>query len=270
MLSIFLIALREGVEASLIIGILVAYLKKANREKSLPAIWLGVASAAAAALAFGAFLTFTSTQLSVRGEEIFAGTTSIAAVVMVTFMVFWMKSSARGIKADLHGKLEAALPLGNFALAATAFLAVAREGLETALFVFSNFKNVSKDSAPSLGLVLGLASAVLLGVAMYRRSIKINLAKFFTVTGSALIIIAAGVLAHGVNEFQKFNALPGVNNFAWDWKGANSFLSTVLDGTIGIGTSITWLQLLVWAVYISLTLKAYLKKPAPTPELVKA
>jgi len=85
-----------------------------------------------------------------------------------------------------------------------------------------------------------------------------------------LIIIAAGVLAHGVNEFQKFNALPGVNNFAWDWKGANSFLSTVLDGTIGIGTSITWLQLLVWAVYISLTLKAYLKKPAPTPELVKA
>ena len=146
MLSTFLIALREGVEASLIIGILVAYLKKANREKSLPAIWLGVGVAATLTLGFGAFLTFTSTQLSVRGEEIFAGTTSIVAVLMVTFMVFWMKASARGIKADLHGKLDAALPLGNLALTVTAFFAVAREGLETALFVFSNFKNVSKDS----------------------------------------------------------------------------------------------------------------------------
>ena len=270
MLSTFLIALREGVEASLIIGILVAYLKKANREKSLPAIWLGVGVAATLALGFGAFLTFTSTQLSVRGEEIFAGTTSIAAVLMVTFMVFWMKASARGIKADLHGKLDAALPLGNLALTVTAFFAVAREGLETALFVFSNFKNVSKDSAPSLGLILGLLAAISLGIAIYRRSIQINLGKFFTVTGSALLVIAAGVLAHGVNEFQEFNALPGAGAYIWNWKSANSVLSTVLDGTIGIGTSITWLQLFIWAAYLSLTLRSYLKKPAPAPQLLKA
>jgi high-affinity iron transporter len=269
-LSTFLIALREGVEASLIIGILVAYLKKSNHEKSLIPMWLGVGVAATMSLVFGAVLTFTSAELPKHGEELFAGTTSIAAVVLVTFMVFWMRASARGMKAELQGKIDAALPLGSFAISAAAFFAVARESLETALLVFSNFKSVSKDSAPSVGLILGLISAILLGVAIYRRSVKINLSKFFTITGSALIIIAAGVLSHGLNEFQNLGWLPGLKTFAWNWKGANSFLSTVLDGTIGIGTSITWLQLLAWAVYSSLTLKAYLKKPAITPELIKA
>lgn len=270
MLSTFLIALREGVEASLIIGILVAYLKKSNREKSLPAIWLGVGTAATLSIIFGAILTFTSAELPKHGEEVFAGTTSLAAVLLVTFMVFWMRASARGLKAELQGKIDAALPLGGFALSAAAFFAVAREGLETALLVFSNFKSVSKDSAPSLGLVLGLLTSVALGIAIYRRSIKINLSKFFTITGSALIVIAAGVLAHGISEFQSLGWLPGANAFSWNWKGANSALSTILDGTIGVGTTFTWLQLLVWGAYISLTLKAYLKKPAPTPELVKA
>ncbi|TSA47531.1 MAG: iron transporter [Actinomycetales bacterium] len=258
MLSTYLIALREGLEASLIIGILVAYLQRSNRGKSLPYLWLGVAIAISSSLIFGAFLSFTSTQLSRRGEEIFAGTTSVAAVIFVTFMVFWMKRSARFMADDLRNKIDVALPLGKIALVSAAFFAVAREGLETALFVFSNFKTVSKDSAPALGLSMGLASAIGLGVAIYRRSLKLNLGKFFTVTGSALLVVAAGVLSHAISEFQNFGALPGSSSLAWNWQGANNALSTILDGTIGIGTSITWLQLLVWALYLGVVLQRYL------------
>lgn len=259
MLSTYLIALREGMEAALIIGILVAYLHRANRKSALALLWTGVAIAISTSLIFGAFLTFTSTQLSVRGEEIFSGTTSVAAVVLVTFMVFWMKNNARGLKNELHGKMDHALPMGKIALVLAAYFAVAREGLETALFVFTNFKTVSKDSAPSIGLILGIATAVILGVAVYRRSVKINLGKFFTVTGSILLVIAAGVLCHGVNEFQKFGALPGANAFAWKWSGAHSAISTVLDGTIGLGTSVTWLELAIWAIFLATTLRLYLR-----------
>jgi len=258
MFSTFLIALREGLEAALIIGILVAYLVKSNQRRALPYIWTGVAVAITSSLAFGAFLTFTSTQLSVAGEEVFAGTTSIIAVVLVTYMVFWMKRIARGLKNELQSKLDYAMPLGKLALISAAFFAVAREGLETALFIFSNFKTVSTDSAPVLGLVLGLAAAVGLGVAIYKQSVRINLGKFFTITGIALLIVAGGVLSHGVYEFQEFGALPGADSFAWNWAGAHEIISTLLAGTIGVGTTMTWLQLAVWASFLALTLRAYL------------
>ena len=150
MYSTFLIALREGLEAALIIGILVAYLVRSNQRKALPTLWTGVTIAIVASLAFGAFLTFTSTQLSDAGEEMFAGTTSLVAVILVTYMVFWMKRVARGLKSDLQGKIEYAMPLGKLALVSAAFFAVAREGLETALFVYSNFRTVSNDSSPAI------------------------------------------------------------------------------------------------------------------------
>jgi high-affinity iron transporter len=265
MFSTFLIALREGLEASLIIGILVAYLVRSNQRKALAALWTGVSIAVLSSLAFGAFLSFTSTQLSVAGEQVFAGTTSIVAVILVTYMVFWMKRIARGLKNELQSKLDYAMPLGKLALISASFFAVAREGLETALFIFSNFKTVSTDSAPALGLILGLAAAIALGIAIYKQSVKINLGKFFTVTGTALLVVAGGVLSHGIHEFQEFGALPGEHAYVWNWIGANEVISTVLAGTIGIGTTLTWLQLLVWASFLGLTLRAYLapKKSVP-------
>ena len=259
MYSTFLIALREGLEAALIIGILVAYLVKSNQRQSLPALWTGVGVALAASLAFGAFLSFTTTQLSEAGEQIFGGVTSLVAVVLVTYMVFWMKRVARGLKSDLHGKIDYAMPLGKIALMSAAFFAVAREGLETALFVYSNFKTVSDDSSPTIGLILGLALAVLLGVAIYRGSLRINLGKFFTITGVALIIIAAGVLSYAIHEFQEFGILPGEDAYAWNWEGASPTLTTLLSGTIGISTTISWPQLFVWAFYLGVVLQAYLK-----------
>lgn len=259
MLSTFLISLREGLEASLIVGILIAYLVKSGRRGAIPYVWVGTALAAAACLILGAFLSFTSTQLSPRGEEIFAGTTSIIAVGLVTWMVFWMKHSARSLRSGLQNRIDDALPLGRIALVGAAFFAVAREGLETALFIYTNFKTVSKDTAPSVGLVLGLITAISLGIALYKNSIKLNLGKFFSITGTAFLIIAAGVLSHGINEFQQFGALPGARAFIWNWQSANSVLSTILDGTIGISTSLTWLQFIVWAGFLFVTLTQYLK-----------
>ena len=265
MYSTFLIALREGLEAALIIGILVAYLVRSNQRKALPTLWTGVTIAIVASLAFGAFLTFTSTQLSDAGEEMFAGTTSLVAVILVTYMVFWMKRIARGLKSDLHNKMDYAMPLGKIALISASFFAVAREGLETALFIFSNFKSISTDSSPVIGLVLGLAAAVGLGVAIYKQSVKINLGKFFTITGIALIVIAGGVLSYAVHEFQEFGALPGEDSYVWNWVNGDPTITTLLSGTIGISTKISWLQLIVWAIYLSVTLRAYL---APKKVLV--
>ncbi len=257
MLSTFLIALREGLEASLIVSILIAYLGRTGREAYTRFIWIGVSSALALSFGFGAVLSFTTTQLSARGEELFAGTTSLAAVGFVTTMVFWMKRNARALGKNLHGKVDQALPLGSFALIATAFFAVAREGLETALFIYSNFRTVSSDTSPAIGLVFGLLSAVTLGALIYRKTVKINLGKFFTVTGYGLIIVAAGVLSHGIVEFQNRGDIPGGTNFAWSSKSSPNIFWTVIDGTIGIGSTLTWLQLALWAIYLVVVISLY-------------
>jgi len=268
MLSTFLISLREGLEAALIIGILVAYLVRSARTNALKYLWAGVATAGILALLFGGLLTYTSLNLSVRGEQLFAGTTSLAAVVLVTAMVFWMKRSARSIAGELHGKVDTALTMGNFALAAVAFLSVGREGLETSLFLYADFKTVNHDTAPLAGLLLGLASAVILGVLLYKRSIKINLSKFFRVTGLALLVVAAGVLIHGIGELQNRGSIPGSHSFAWNFSGGSGILITVLDGTFGIANAMTVLQLSIYILYLAFTLTWFLKAlplSAPTP-----
>lgn len=259
MLSTLLIALREGLEASLIVGILIAYLVRAGRRESLSAIWGGVAAAALLSLGFGALLSFTSAQLSVRGEELFAGITSILAVALVTWMVFWMKRTSRGIAKQLHGKVESALGMGSFALAGVAFLSVGREGLETSLFLYANFKTVGHNTAPLLGLMLGLVAAIALGVLVYKRSVKLNIAKFFRVTGVALIVVAGGVLIHGVGEFQNRGDIGGLTSTIWKFGGDHSVIVTILDGTFGISNVMTWLQLTVYLLYLAITLAGFLK-----------
>jgi high-affinity iron transporter len=207
-LNTFLIAIREGLEASLIVGILLAYVAKTGRRQTLPSIWAGVALAVGLSLGFGAFLTFTSHELSTTGEELFAGVTSVSAVALVTWMVFWMKKTARNIGKELHSKMDAAVALGTFGLISTAFLSVAREGLETSLFLYASFKTVGSNSAPAIGLVAGLAFSITLGVLIYRKSLRINLGKFFTFSGIALIIVASSVLHKGLLDLQSFGMVP--------------------------------------------------------------
>ena len=274
MLSTFVIALREGLEAALIVGILVAYLVRSERRHLMKALWSGVAIAIAASLGFGAILSFTSAELTPDGEKLFAGLTSFIAVALVTWMVFWMKRAARTLRDELHGKVDSAIMGGPISLALVAFFAVAREGLETALFIYTNFKTVGAASSATVGLVLGLALAVALGYLIYNRSVKLNLSKFFTVTGVALIIVAAGVLSYGVHEFQELGWLPGADTFIWDvtpWIGKESILGSILGGTIGFDTTTSVVQFIAWAAYLVAVLVPYLsKKSAPAPRIPAA
>ena len=188
-------------------------------------------------------------------------------------MVFWMKRTARSLRDELHGKAEAAVTTGPVALAFVAFFAVAREGLETSLFLYTNFRTVGAFSTATLGLVLGLALAVGLGFGIYKRAVKINLSRFFTYSGIALIIVAAGVLSYGVHEFQEFGLLPAPDAFAWDvtaWMPKESFIAAFLGGTIGFDTTTSWLQLLIWSSYLVATLVTYLAPAKKAKTLLAA
>jgi len=272
MLSNFLVGIREGLEAALIVGILIAYIVKVGDRKHLAAVWLGVGSALAISFATGGFLAFTSAELSERGEQFFAGTTSLIAVGLVTWMVFWMKRAARGLREELHGKVSTALTTGPLTVALAAFFAVVREGLETAVFAYANFRTATSNSAPAIGLTIGLISAVALGWLIYRRAITINLSKFFSITGVALVVIAAGVLAYGVHEYQELGWFPGDGMYAWNltpWLAPDSIIATFLQGTLGFRTKFTWVEFFTWAAFLLVVLPIYLRKNTPKPARVK-
>ena len=264
MLSTFIIALREGLEAALIVGILVAYILKSDRRQLLLPLWSGVGAAIVGSIGIGFILSKTSEELTERAEEIFVGTTSFLAVALVTWMVFWMKRVARTLKADLHGKVDTALRTGPLALAGAAFFAVIREGLETALFVYTSFNTVGNTTSAALGLILGFAVAISLGYLIFKSAIRLDLSKFFRFTGVALVVIAAGVLSYGVHEFQELGWLPGGESYAWDVSSLipkDSLLGATLGGLVGFDNTTSWLQLGIWTIYLTTVLGAYLSKP---------
>lgn len=253
MFSNFLIGLREGLEAALVVGIILAYLVKTNRRDRLPAVWMGVGVAAGLSLFFGAMLTFGSSSLSHEAQEAFAGITSIVAVGLVTWMIFWMSRTARTMKTELHNKVDHVVNAGTIAIAAMAALAVGREGLETALFLWSNAQATQQSWQPIIGAVLGIVAAISLGYLIYRRAIAINLSKFFTVTGAALIVVAAGVLAYGVHDLQEAGWLPGIDNLAYNisnWYSASSWYGTLLKGVFNFSPSPTVIEVGVWLLYL--------------------
>ncbi|NXY99093.1 FTR1 family protein, partial [Streptomyces sp. BR123] len=272
MFSNYLIGLREGLEASLVVCILVAYLVKTENRDKLPPLWLGVGLAAAISLAFGAALEFGTSELTFQAQEAIGGSLSIVAVGLVTWMVFWMKRTARHLKAELHGKLDAALAMGTGALVATAFLAVGREGLETSLFVWRSVHAAGDGSAPLIGVLLGLGTSVLLGWLFYRGALRINLSRFFTWTGAMLVVVAAGVLAYGMHDLQEAEFLPGLADRAFDISGTippDSWYGTLLKGTFNFQPDPTWLQVGVWVLYLVPTLALFLAqgpgRPAQAP-----
>lgn len=276
----YLIGLREGLEASLVVCILVAYLVKTERRDALRPIWTGIAIACALSLAFGALLEFGSQELTFEAQELLGGSLSIISVGLVTWMVFWMKRTARHLKAELQGKLDSALAMGTGALVATAFLAVGREGLETALFVWASVRASGEgSSAPLIGVLLGIATAIFLGWLFYRGALKINLARFFTWTGAMLVVVAAGVLAYGVHDLQEARFLGGLGNKAFDVSGAvppDSWYGTLLKGVFNFQPDPTVLQLTVWVLYVIPVLALFFlgsrrpAAPAPRPAADRA
>jgi high-affinity iron transporter len=259
--SNYLIGLREGLEASLVVCILIAYLVKTDRRDALKPIWIGIGVAVLIAMGFGCALEFGSQELTFEAQEALGGSLSVLAVVLVTWMVFWMRRTARHLKSELHGKLDAALAMGTGALVATAFLAVGREGLETALFVWASVHAASDGTPrPLVGVGLGLATAVFLGWLFYRGALKINLAKFFTWTGAMLVVVAAGVLAYGFHDLQEADWIPGLTNLAFDISGTippDSWYGTLLKGVFNFQPDPTVLQITVWLLYLIPTLALF-------------
>lgn len=252
MLANFLIGLREGLEAALVVGILVAYLVKTERRDLLPRIWVGVAVAVVISAAFGALLTFGPRGLSFKAQEIIGGTLSLVAVAFVTWMIFWMARQARHLKGELESRMSVAAASGT-SLVLLALVAVGREGLETALFLWAATKATGETTAPLFGAALGLGTSVVLGVLVYRGALRMDLRRFFTWTGGFLVVVAAGVTSYGILDLQEARVLPGLDNVAFDVSSAvppDSWYATVLQGTVNFNPVTTWLQLISWFVYI--------------------
>lgn len=273
MFANFLIGLREGLEAALVVGILVAYLVKTERRELLSRVWLGVAVAVAVSIAFGALLTYGPRSMSFEAQETLGGTLSIVAVGFVTWMIFWMARTARSLKGELESRLDVAAEAGAWSLVTLAVLAVGREGLETALFLWTAAKATGSTTQPLVGGLLGLATAVVLGVLIYRGALKLNLAKFFTWTGGLLIIVAGGVLAYGVHDLQEAGILPGLNNLAFDVSEQippSSWYGTLLKGTINFSPQTTWLELIVWFAYVIPVMTLFIRMVRPSTPQPKA
>ena len=273
----YLIGLREGLEASLVVVILIAYLVKTDRRRMIPWIWVGIGLAVLVSLAFGALLTFGPRRLTFEAQEAIGGFLSIIAVGFVTWMVFWMANHARSLSGELKGKVDTAAEAGWASLAFVAFLAVGREGLETALFLWSATQAATESSGsvigPLLGALLGIFTAVAMGFAFYKGVLKINLSRFFKWTGGILIVVAAGVLAYGVHDLQEAGILPGLNNLAFDVSEQippSSWLGTILKGTLNFSPATTWLEAIAWVAYLVPTMTVFLlrmrnpRKPAAT------
>ena len=267
-----LIGLREGLEASLVVSILVAFLVRTERRSALRLVWLGVGAAVALAVGVGAILSYTSASMSFEQQEAFGGFASLVAVAFVTGMIFWMRRAARTIAADLRGKLSDALTIGPAAVVGVAFLAVAREGIETAVFFFSSVQAAGGDTAqPMIGFLAGIAIAIGLGYLLYRGAITVNLSKFFTITGAFLVFVAAGVLAYGVHDLQEAGILPGLTTLAFDVSAQippDSWYGTVLKGIFNFSPRTTVAEAIVWVAYLAIVLPLFLiprRSPATEP-----
>ncbi|MEU1624084.1 iron uptake transporter permease EfeU [Streptomyces sp. NPDC020096] len=258
----FLIGLREGLEAGLIVSILVATLVRADQKSRLPQVWTGVLGAVALSMSFGAVLTFTAANLSATSQEAFGGTLSVIAVAFVTAMVFWMRRSARNLSGEIREKVTSALTMGAGMLVVTSFLAVGREGLETALFLWTTARAAGESTGPMIGAAIGLVLAAGLCWGLYRRVLKINLTKFFTYTGIVLIVIASGVLGYGLRDLQEGGVLPGATSFAVHLSqsvDASSWWGTLLQGVFNLTPQMTWLQTGAYAVYLVVVMTLFVR-----------
>lgn len=270
----YLIGLREGLEASLVVCILVAYLVKTGNRRQLVPVWAGVGLAIALSLTFGALLQFGSSTLSFQAKEALGGSLSILSVALVTWMVFWMRRTARHLKSELQGKLDAALAVGTGALVVTSFFAVGREGLETSLFIWTAVQATGDGIRPLVGALLGLATSAVLGWLFYKGALRINLAKFFRWTGAMLVIVAAGVLAYGIHDLQEADFLPGLQQLAFDISTTippDSWYGTLLKGVFNFQPNPTLLQVIVWALYLVPVMAFFLapERPRSAPRPAK-
>jgi high-affinity iron transporter len=263
----FLITLREGIEAALLLSIILAYLNSIGRRDSHRYVWTGFAAAVVASLLAGGVIFLVAGELSPTASEVFEGVTSYLAVAVLTWMIFWMRRNAIKIKGELHERVDVAVASGSgTALGVLAFLVVGREGLETALFLFSAFKANAETPAAAtiLGAVLGLAVAAALGVLLYRGGIRLNLRTFFRVTGALILVVAASLLVYGTHELLEVGAFQFLEGTGLlEEAGAVAVIMTAVNRlVVGLGGEATWLEFGLWLSYILVTGYLFFR-PAP-------
>jgi high-affinity iron transporter len=260
-----LIGLREGLEAALVVSILITYLVRTGRNKSIKFVWMGVASAIVVSLALGAVLTFTTSSLTKipHAEEIFAGSMSVLAVALVTWMIVWMRNAGKKMNAELEGKLETAVIGGALTVAIMAFASVAREGIETTFFFFTAVQAAGSTVGPVIGFTLGLLISAGLGFLLYRRAIKINMRRFFSVTSYFLILVAAGVLSYGISDLAEAGIVPVNLGTAFDLSATiseDSWFGALAKGIFNFNAETSWLSAITWIVYVAFAVWLYNRK----------
>ncbi len=266
----FVIALREGIEAALIVSIVLAYLKQLGASDRSRLVWWGTGFAVVLSAAVGTAIFIAGAEFEGEAEEVFEGLVTLAAVGVLTWMIFWMRRQGARIKSELQEKVDTALVAGGLALAGLAFFAVLREGIETALFLFAAAKGTAVEgtavapAAQVTGAVLGLALAVILGVLLYRGGIRMNLRSFFRVTGLILIVVAAGLFAYSLHELQEAGWLPFLETHAFDLSATlpdDQGVGAILRGLVGYNADPTWLEVVGWAAYLVVVGGFFLRTP---------
>lgn len=288
MFATALIGLREGLEAALVVGILVAYLTRIGRRDVLGRLWIGVGCAVLLSLVIGAVLTFGAYGLTFQAQEIIGGSLSLLAVAMVTWMIFWMRSAGRTMKRTLEHGVDRALAEGSlWGLVVLGFVSVAREGIETTLLLWSMVRSFGETPDALLGALIGIAVAVVLGWLVARGAVRLNLKRFFTWTGAFLIVVAAGVLAYAIHDLQEAAVVPGPftalapvdasGAVAAGWAGfpfgwafdvsatvaPGGVVATLLQAIVGFMPQMTWLQVIAWVGYVVVVSLFFFRRPAP-------
>lgn len=254
MLATFVIGLREGLEAALIVGIVAGFLRRQGPPGSLRSMWFGVGLAVAICVLVGVVLEIVAVELPQAGQEAMSTIIGLLAVGMVTYMIFWMRSHARGMRRELESAAAQALDRGSStALVAMAFLAVLREGFETAVFLVAQFTSSIAPVAALGGAVLGIAVSVALGYGIYRGSVRIDLGRFFTITAVVLVVVAAGILTTAVHTAHGAGWIAFGQDRLADLSGVVAYgtpMYSIVTGVFGIQPQPTVLEGIVWLVYL--------------------
>jgi len=261
--SSLLITLREGLEAALIIAIIVAFLIKTENRQSLKHIWMGVSLAVVVSLAAGAGIFLLAGEFSGQAEEIFEGIAMFAAAGVLTWMIFWMRKQALNIKDHLHSQMRSAVIKGSsLGLILLAFIAVVREGIETVFFLFASTRTDESALLSTIGGILGLAIAIGIGYTIYKGSSRLNLRMFFNITSVLLIFLAAGLVAHGFHEFNEVGVIPSVVEHVWDINHILPEKSTVgqfLTALVGYNGNPSLTEVLSYSLFLITALGFYFK-----------
>ncbi|RQO76383.1 iron transporter [Aquitalea sp. FJL05] len=273
MLIPFLIMLREGMEAALIVGIIASYLRQSGQQRWMPAVWLGVVLACLLSLAVGCALELTQQEFPQKQQELFEAVVALIAVAILTSMVFWMKQAARSIKGQLHESMAAVFSRGRgqaYALVGMAFFAVAREGLESVFFLLAAFQQQAENPLAWLAALLGLVVAAAIGYGIYQGGVRIDLRRFFRLTGLFIIFVAAGLLAGAIKALHEAGLWNQLQTVVFDLSHVlpiDTPLGVILAGMFGYNDTPTISEVLAWLLFLIPALFLFMRgsQPAVSP-----